>query len=160
VKLATIKYYLLAIPALLVLLVVTGIELVIALLDLQISKCKYRLELGAWPQLRAEKIANKPLNKTVDDCVCQIDREQAIEQILSCWAKKSNRTVTNDRRVFEATERGQQVIRSNPDRHLYAVLYPTRQENLDRIGNVLRAIDAEVFARVMRNAEKIRCRKH
>ncbi|MDD5064289.1 MAG: hypothetical protein PHQ35_05970 [Phycisphaerae bacterium] len=94
----------------------------------------------------------KPLN-------CS-ERECAVQQILSMWEKKSNWTVANDRRRFEATEWGQQVARDNPDRHLYAVLYPTRKENLARIANVLRAMDAEAFARVMRNAEKIRCDKH
>ncbi|MFZ0035632.1 MAG: hypothetical protein WAK60_11680 [Sedimentisphaerales bacterium] len=83
------------------------------------------------------------------------ERKYTVQQILSLWEKKSNRTVANDRRVFEATKWGQQVIRSNPDRHLYAVLYPTRQENLTRIGNVLRAMDAEAFGKVTRNAKKM-----
>jgi hypothetical protein len=88
------------------------------------------------------------------------ERECAVQRILSMWGKKSNWTVAKDRRAFEATKWGQQVIRSNPDRHLYAVLCPTRQENLTRIANVLRAMDAEAFNRVLRNAEKMRCGKY
>jgi hypothetical protein len=148
------------IPVSLVGLAANGLELLMLLLDLQIRKCKFYLELGFWPQLRAKKIADKPSEKMVEGYVCQTDREQAIEQILSCWEKKSHWTVTNDRRAFEATKWGQQVIRSRPDRHLYSVLYPTRQENLTRIGNVLRAMDAEAFGRVMRNAKRMRCGKH
>ncbi len=159
-KLTTIKKYFLEIPALLSLLVVAGIELIVAVLDLQIRRCRYRLELGVWPKLQAKKAAEKPPGDVTSDYVCQTDREQAIEQILSCWAKKSNWTVANDRRVFEATTWGQQTVKNNPDRHLYAVLRPTRKENLERIGNVLQAMDAETFARAMRNAEKVRCGKH
>jgi hypothetical protein len=88
------------------------------------------------------------------------ERECAVQQIWSMWGKKSNWTVAKDQRAFEATKWGQQVIRSNPDRHLYAVLCPTRKENLDRIANILRVMDAEAFAMVMRNAEKMRCGKH
>jgi hypothetical protein len=88
------------------------------------------------------------------------ERECSVQQILRIWDKKSNWTVANDRRVFEATKWGLQVVRNNPDRHLYAVLCPTRKENLDRIANVLRAMDAEAFARVTWNADKIRCGKH
>jgi hypothetical protein len=91
------------------------------------------------------------------DC---FEKEYAVQQILGVWEEKNNRTVANDRRAFEATKWGQQVIRSNPDRHLYAVLYPTRKENLERIANVLRAMDAEAFSRVMYNAKKPRCGKH
>jgi len=140
VKVTAIKNYLLAVPALLVLLAVAGIELVIAFLDLQISKCRYRLQFGVWPQLQTKKIENKP-----------ISREPTIRQILSCWAGKRSRTVANDRRVFEATKWGRQVIRKNPDRHLYAVLRPTREENLERIANVLREMDDEAFNRTVRN---------
>ncbi len=159
-KLTAIKNYLLFVPALLVLLVTTGIELIIAIMELQISRCNYRLQLGVWPQLQTKNIANKPSDKKADSCICQIDRELTIQQILSCWDKKRNRTIANDRRVFEATKWGQQAIRYNPDRHLYAVLRPTRKENLDRIANVLREMDAEAFARVSRNAEKWRCGKY
>jgi len=160
VKLTAIKNYLLFVPALLVLLVTTGIELIIAIMELQISRCNYRLQLGVWPQLQTKNIANKPSDKKADSCICQTDREMTIQQILSCWDKKRSRTIVNDRRVFEATKWGQQAIRNNPDRHLYAVLRPTRKENLERIANVLREMDAEAFARVSRNAEKWRCGKY
>jgi hypothetical protein len=97
-------------------------------------------------------LKTKPLN-------CS-EREDSVRQILSMWEKKSNWTVANDRRTFEATKWGQQVIRNNPDRHLYAVLCPTRKENLDRIGNVLRAMDTEAFNRALQDAEKMRCGKY
>jgi hypothetical protein len=87
------------------------------------------------------------------------ERECSVQQILSMWEKKNNWTVANDRRTFEATKWGQQVVKNNPDRHLYAVLRPTRKENLDRIANVLRAMDAEAFNRVLQDAEKMRCGK-
>jgi hypothetical protein len=87
-------------------------------------------------------------------------REDSVQQLLSMWEKKTNWTVANDRRTFEATKWGQQAIKNCHNRHLYAVLRPTRKENLNRIANVLRVMDAEAFARVTRNAEKMRCGKH
>jgi hypothetical protein len=87
---------------------------------------------------------------------CQADREQVIRYILSAWDKKSDHIIAKDRRTFESTEWGQRAIQNSPDRHLYAVLRPTRKENLERIGNVLREIDSTKLHKVLRNAEKMR----
>lgn len=155
-RLKEIKIYLLAMPRAFVLLVTTGIELIVAILQLQISRCNYRLQFGVWPQPKA----NKPTNTKAESYPCKIDRERVIQQILSGWDKKRNWTIANDRRVFEATKWGQRAIRNNPNRHLYAVLRPNREENLGRIANVLREMDDKAFARVTRNAENWRCGKY
>jgi hypothetical protein len=160
VKQTAFKIYLLAIPKLFSLLVIVGVELITAFLSLQIRKCRYRLELGVWPQLQTRKVAENPPGKILGDYVCPADRERTIRQILSCWAKKSDYIVAKDRQTFEATKWGQRAIRNNPDRHLYAVLRPTRKENLKRIGNVLLEMEQKAFARVTRNAAKFRCGKH
>ncbi len=159
VKLTAVKTWLLTFLRMHALLVIAFIELIIAFLGLQLSKCKHRLQFGVWPKLQTKKQPISPQSKT-NDCIYQADREAAIRQVLNCWSEKSNYTVAKDRRVFEATKWGQRAVRNNPDRHLYAVLRPTRQENLTRIGNVLREMDAVTFNRVLRNSEKYQCGKH
>ncbi len=158
-KLSAIKTYLQAVAQLLVsliLLIVVIVDLILEYTRLLLMRCMMCLDTP--PSLL--KIAllriDSTEDKTVNSCECYKDRERAIQQILSRWDKKSYYVIAKDRRAFEATEWGQQAMRNNPDRHLYAVLSPTRQENLARIGNVLREMDSVTFSRVLRNAEKVR----
>lgn len=44
---------------------------------------------------------------------------------------------------FEATEQGQLLVQSNPNRKLYAVLKPTCEEYLQRLRALLESIDDE-----------------
>jgi hypothetical protein len=53
--------------------------------------------------------------------------------------------LNNDRKVFENTEEGSRVRADHPDRHLYAILQPTRKENLKRIENVLRSMSPDAL---------------
>lgn len=157
-KLTAVKNWLSTALRLHTLLVVTFIELIVAFLDLQLCKCKHRLLFGVWPKSKTKK--PPILSGHTKGCIYPADREAAIRQVLSCWSEKSNYTVAKDRRTFEATKWGQRAVRSNPDRHLYAVLRPNRGENLARIGNVLREIDTTTFNRVLRNSEKYQSSKH
>lgn len=146
-KLTAIKTYLLTIAQIPVALAL----LIVACAELLLTKCMACLG-GALPSLRT----NDVMCKAADNRYCHKDREQDIQQILSLWDKESYCVTAKDRQKFEALECGRRAIRNNPDRHLYAVLRPTKQENLGRIGNVLREMDSELFSRVLQKAEKMR----
>lgn len=96
------------------------------------------------------------LLQSVNRYNCHADREQAIQHILIAWDKKSDYTIAKGRQTFESTEWGRQAIQNNTDRHLYAVLKPTKKENLERIGNVLREMDFMKLRKVLLNVEKMR----
>jgi len=156
-KQSAIKTYFQVVAQLLVsltLLVVVIVALVLEYTKLLLMRCMVCLDTP----LSLLKIAllriDSAEDKTVDSCECYKDREHAIQQVLSLWDKKSYYVIAKDRRTFEATEWGQQAIRNSLDRHLYVVLIPTRQENLARIGNVLREMDDAAFRKVLQNVRK------
>lgn len=55
---------------------------------------------------------------------------------LKSLGKLDNALIAYVREVFERTETGKTVVKMNPNRRLYAVLIPTKEENLQRIKNV------------------------
>ena len=63
---------------------------------------------------------------------CQKD----IRKTLKSLAKLDNALIAHIRETFEGTKTGKAAIRANPNRRLYAVLIPTKKENLLRIKNV------------------------
>jgi hypothetical protein len=63
---------------------------------------------------------------------CQKD----ICKILKSLGKLDNALIAHIREAFEGTKTGKAAIRANPNRRFYAVLIPTKEENLQRIKNV------------------------
>ena len=60
-----------------------------------------------------------------------------------------------DRKIFENPTAGRRAVKNNPDRRLYAVLKPTRAENLRRIENVLCEMDLAVLKKIFHNTAKL-----
>jgi len=58
------------------------------------------------------------------------------------------------RESLESLGVGCAVVTEHTSRHLYAVLKPSRRENLQRIQNVMRALDPYSFEQVLRIAKK------
>lgn len=62
-----------------------------------------------------------------------------LKKEMTCISWKSDSWIEGFRCIMEKTSKGLSVIRTSSDRRLYAVLKPTRAENLQRIKNVFRA---------------------
>jgi len=67
----------------------------------------------------------------IKDLLCLLDRTDNDYQL------------NKDRVVFENTEEGRRIRAEHHDRHLYAILRPTRKENIQRIENVLWSMSPE-----------------
>jgi len=78
----------------------------------------------------------------------------SIRNALGTWKNVNNRDVNADRETFELTSAGKQAVKTNPDRRLYAVLKPTRAENLKRIENVFLEMDSMTLQDVLSRVEK------
>jgi len=91
---------------------------------------------------------------THDPPLCNSLIDEDIKVILTVLDKQDSYRLNRDRKVFENIETGRQVVADHPDRHLYSVLRPTRQENLRRIENVLRAMSPAALRRVGENARR------
>lgn len=63
---------------------------------------------------------------------CQKD----ICKTLKILGKLDNPIIAYFREAFEKTKTGKAAVRTNPNRRLYAVLIPTKEENLQRLKNV------------------------
>ncbi len=57
--------------------------------------------------------------------------------LISGWRDK---LVNNARKTLEGSTEGQRIVKANPNRRLYAVLKPTKKENLERIEYMLTGI--------------------
>jgi hypothetical protein len=66
-----------------------------------------------------------------------------IRKTLKSLGKLDNATIAHIREAFEKTETGKIVVRTNPNRRLYAVLIPTKKENIQRIKNVFDSMNYE-----------------
>lgn len=82
------------------------------------------------------------------------ETDKAIKEILFVLDKQSNWHLNNDRKTFEDTVAGREIVAQHTDRHLYAVLRPSRLENMERIENVLRAMAPYDLTRVHWSASK------
>ena len=75
--------------------------------------------------------------------------EEIVNNVLGLLDRTDNDSdLNNDREVFENTEDGRRVRAEHSDRHLYAILRPTRSENLKRIENVLQAMSPDALQRI------------
>ena len=79
----------------------------------------------------------------------------SIRDALGTWQGSNNEDVNADREIFELTDAGQRAVKTNPDRRLYAVLEPTRAENLKRIENVFLEMDSANLGEVLSNVERV-----
>ena len=82
-----------------------------------------------------------------------ISKEQesllSIGAIMKLMEKKSDAHVEIFREKYEESEAGHYAKTHNPDKKLYAVLKPNREENLSRIRNVLYSTDPELLNKVL-----------
>jgi len=86
-----------------------------------------------------------------------IETDTAVKEILFVLNKRNNNLLNIDRETFEDTADGRRAMmeyRQIHNGHLYAVLRPTRAENLQRIENVLRAMTPDALHRVHQHASK------
>ena len=98
---------------------------------------------------------DKP-HRDIEACPVRV----SIRDALGTWQIVSDKDVNADRETFELTSAGQQAVKTNPDRRLYAVLEPTRAENLKRIENVLLEMDSARLSEVLSNVEKMIRRRY
>jgi hypothetical protein len=63
---------------------------------------------------------------------CQAETHKTLKSL----SKLDNILIARVREAFEKTEPGKIAVRKNPNRRLYAVLIPTKEENIQRIKNV------------------------
>jgi len=78
----------------------------------------------------------------------------SISLILNLLSKSDYYTICRFRVVIETqTEAGRRVVKTNPDRHLYAVRFPTKDESLRRIMNVIIGMNPTIRQRVLTNAK-------
>ena len=64
-----------------------------------------------------------------------------IRKTLKAIEKLDKALVAHIREAFEKTKTGQRTVKTNPNRRLYAVLIPTKEENIQRIKNVFDSMD-------------------
>lgn len=168
-KILTVKNFVLTvfqIPFLLVLWFVNYLQLFV-------YKCLMRIENPLSMPLAqlAENTIDKTSKSTSTDNTIEISDSQNtidkavadtidtamsnVQTILALFSLRSSYKLNQDRQLFEATPAGRQAVVTNPDRHLYAVQRPTRQENLQRIGNVLFEMNPAELSRVLENAGKM-----
>lgn len=133
---------------------------VVAYIELSLTKLLGYLAnpfLSPKPQAILKRIVDsRPLADTYEEYrpTNTIYTNKGIEDILFVFDKRNNYQLNGDRKVFENTEAGQRVKAGHPNRHLYAVLCPTRSENLKRIKNVLQAMSPAELRRIHNNAER------
>lgn len=70
-------------------------------------------------------------------------RQTKICKTLKTIEKLDNALVAPIREALEKTKTGQRTVKINPNRRLYAVLIPTKEENIQRIKNVFDSMDYE-----------------
>ena len=75
--------------------------------------------------------------ESVNECAPADSSPQDIKSLLAQLDACSEIVVDAMRFTMEDTPLGQDAIKKNPDRRLYAILKPTKKENLDRIANVI-----------------------
>lgn len=78
-----------------------------------------------------------------------------IETMLRGLSKRDAKWLSRFREGFEGSDAGRKAIATSPNRRLYAVLRPTKLEDLERIRNVLLAMGPDQYQRVLERAEKI-----
>ena len=76
-----------------------------------------------------------------------------LARVIGLLKKQNSLFVRRTRLILETTEAGRQAKRYHPDRRLYAVLRPTKAEDLKRIENVFNLMDDETRQRVLKNTE-------
>ena len=79
--------------------------------------------------------------------IVAISKGEEREPLSIVWFLKhlegySDAMLERGRKRIEESDAGQAAVRSNPDRRVYAVLKPTRAENIERIKYVFLAMDA------------------
>jgi len=75
--------------------------------------------------------------------------------ILEALGSRKNNFIIKLREAFERTEAGLRTVKTHPDRRLYAVLRPTRQENLRRIKNALDNMEPAEISRILEAAKEL-----
>lgn len=120
---------------------VVVLRCLLACVDYCLASCDMKLRYGVWPEP-----VNKPKTPGQDKG-CDIDRTM---QFVSMG---TDRKINDFRRSIEAGPIGRRVVMCHHDRHLYAVLKPTRAENLQRIRNVLSALSSETIRKCRESTE-------
>ena len=77
------------------------------------------------------------INRAMKKCQTEISKT------LKSLGELDNVLIAHVREAFEETETGKQTVRTNPNRRPYAVLIPTKEENIQRIKNVFDCMNYE-----------------
>ena len=132
--------------------------LLVALAEYLLTKCLLLLEnplshpLADKAKARTKEVAANQ-DKQIREAKKIIKRVE-YRAFLATIMRLGDDRVDAARESLEALGIGHAVVAEHPDRHLYAILKPTRRENLRRIQNVMRALDPNTFGRVLRIVEK------
>ena len=93
-------------------------------------KCWFLTHAQVWIVLVL--LATNYVNLFLETILARLDRE-----VMKCSDALSDTDIERTRVRFESTTAGRKAVASSPERKLYAVLKPTREENIRRILNVL-----------------------
>lgn len=123
-----------------------------------LTKCLLLLEnplshpLADIAKSRNEEIAARQGKQVLE--ARKIIKRTRYRAFLATIMRHNDGKVDAIRKSLESLGIGCAAAAEHTDRHLYAILKPSRRENLQRIQNVMRALDPNTFNRVLRIPEK------
>jgi len=83
------------------------------------------------------------------------DDPPSVEAVLRGICGQCNGKIDAVRQTIENSEAGRRAVESNPNRRLYAVLKPTKAENLERIANVFKEMEPRQLLALRIRAKKV-----
>ncbi len=97
-------------------------------------------------------IVSESINVAGDVCE-EVERERYISAILDYLDELSNAKIKGFRVKIEKTKGGKEAVKNNPNRRLYAVAKPDKQENTERIIAALRLQSTNFLAAICNSCD-------
>ncbi len=150
---ATVKEYFSSIAELLIVLVELPLvvtQLGISWMELQLSKLNTRLLYGKWLPPIQPSPQNNDTGQASDDPGGDLTIDDALAYLKgypALWVERF-------RMVFEDSELGRRARVNSGYGRLYAVLKPTKQENLQRIENIFRVMTPDELQKSLQSFKR------
>jgi hypothetical protein len=119
------------------------IRILLTSLDCLLAACDMKLRCGVWPELHKGSV---PESNDKPETPGQ-SKEYDIDRIMRALDRRPDDAIIKLCRALEREPIGRHVVTCHHDRHLYAILKPTRSESLQRVRNVLSAMSLEGIRR-------------
>ena len=134
----------------LVLSVIAAGQTLLGLMSLIVKAWDHRLAMS---HTASEPVQEPPQAATV--AVTIKDDPPSVEAVLRGICGQCNGKIDAVRQTIENSEAGRRAVESNPNRRLYAVLKPTKAENLERIANVFKEMEPRQLLALRIRAKKV-----